>query len=295
MSDALYQQLTQYNMASYTFNKTLLNYLLLPIRFTLYRFQEYKLNGFDIFTIKNLKGIDPTFMCSLIGLYCGFKKKHLLAIFPGLVIFTNISIFFMFGSHQHRYILGTLYLNIFLFAYFLNHFRHFKKTVYLLLVPLLIGFFLHGGFFFLCKNSGHALVYPSRLDSYLSANIHDYDLVSLLKQNHIKSKEISFCFYPLSLFYFPSPSPQSIFDTIAPKPILAGDNLEIINQMKSLGIKYFLVHKENSTLQESMLATNKYWDHLQKEKLIKCLALEKYFLTQPAHLVRNESFIFQLY
>jgi len=294
MSDNLYQQLIHDNLASYTFRKSLLNYFLLPIRFTLYRFQEYNLNGFEIFTIKNLKGIDPTFFCSLIGFYWGLRKKHFYIILPGLIILTNISIVYLFGSHQHRYILGTLYLNIFLFIYFINHFRKYQKIVYSFIIALGVGFFVYGGFFFLLKNSLTALAHPTSFDSYLSSNIHDFDLVTLTKQNNIEPTDISFCFYPLSLFYFKNPKPKSIFDHVDTNRVLSSDFQEILSQLKLANIHYFIINKENSQIHESMLNKNKFWDYLQKEKISKCLELEAHLLKSLPYLSKNESLIYKL-
>ena len=294
MSDNLYHQLIHDNLSSYTFPKTLLNYFLLPIRFTLYRFQEYNLNGFDIFTIKNLKGIDPTFFGSLIGFYIGLRKKHFYIILPGLIIFTNISIVYLFGSHQHRYILGTLYLNLFLFIYFINHFYKFKQIVYPFILTLGIGFFLYGGFFFLLKNSLFALSHPNRLNAYLSANIHDFDLITLTKQSDIEPTNISFCFHPLSLFYFKNPKSKSIFDHVNTNQILSSDVHTIISQLKLSNIHYFIINKENSRIHESMLNKNKYWDNFQKEKISKCLELETHLLKNLPYLSKNESLIYKL-
>ena len=294
MSDNLYYQLIHDNLASYTFPKTLLNYILLPVRFTLYRFQEYSLNGLEIFTIKNLKGIDPTFFGSLIGFYIALRKRHFYLIFPGLVIFTNISIFYFFGSHQHRYILGTLYLNMFLFIYFIHHFRKFKIFVYSLLISLTGGFFIYGGFFFLLKNSLFALSSPSSLDSYLSSNIHDFDLVTLTRQGKIAPQQITFCFYPLSLFYFTNPKPKSIFEHINIKEVYSSNDQEIKDQLRLLNIHYFIINRKNSTIYESMLNKHKYWDDLQKEKTSKCLEFESHLLKNQPYLKKNESLIYKL-
>lgn len=120
MTDLEYQSLTISNLQSFTFDKSLESYFILPIRILTGNYESYSLLTFqdlmENFNIANIDlGLSSILLWILLVVFL-FKKiiNKKIVTFILLFLIISYSINFWFGSHQIRYILSSfIILSIF--------------------------------------------------------------------------------------------------------------------------------------------------------------------------------------
>jgi hypothetical protein len=206
MTDLEYQSLTISNLQSFTFDKSLESYFILPIRILTGNYESYSLLTFqdmmENFKIANIDlGLSSILLWILLVVFL-FKKiinKKIVTIIL-LFLIISYSINFWFGSHQIRYILSS-FIILSIFPIFL-----FKDISSLLSKKIIISL----AFLFLLLIIFFRISYLQNLFSYFNPNgreqyllnLHDYDLNILLTENNIKSDQTVYPFELNSLRYF---------------------------------------------------------------------------------------------
>lgn len=206
MTDLEYQSLTISNLQSFTFDKSLESYFILPIRILTGNYESYSLLTFqdmmENFKIVNIDlGLSSILLWILLVVFL-FKKNINKKIVTFILLFLIISysINFWFGSHQIRYILSS-FIILSIFPIFL-----FKDISSLLSKKITISL----AFLFLLLIIFFRISYLQNLFSYFNPNgreqylliLHDYDLNILLTENNIKSDQTVYPFELNSLRYF---------------------------------------------------------------------------------------------
>jgi len=284
MSDIDYKSLIISNLQSFTFDKSLYSYLLLPIRILTGNFESYSLSSYndliENFTFKNL---EIGMLCLLLSLiFITLNKNKKLYIYISLFVFFTFTVNFFFGSHQVRYILSS-FLVLSFFPIFLIDFRGYKtrtiESFKFLSVLLIILVILSSKISAIEDKIRY--FNPKGRDQFL-LNLHDYDLNLMLIEKNISTKEVAYPFELNSYRYFKD------FEDLRNSYSFGlgiSDNTEKdILILKQNNIKYWITNSMTTNWRRDWLENPFYEDSIRLNHLIQLdeeiLAKGKVILTR---------------
>lgn len=282
MSDSEYLRLTISNLNSFTFERTLNSYFLLPLRIFTGNFEAYNLKAINDFINNiNFNSIEISIPFILISFFIYrhilYKKLFILGL---IFLFLTFSFNFMFGSHQTRYILSSflilsIYPSLFLSSSIL--FKH-KYLINVILIFLIL---------FIFQNKFNKIKY---IYSYLRSNgnteylknIHDFEPAIFMVEKGISSKSTIYPFQLNSLRYFKDY--QYLSDAYSLGLGLTNDTESDLIILKNNSKTHWITNSQTSSWRKDWIKDPYCYD---KNRLINLIKLDEYILKNGKILERS--------